>query len=177
MASKSVIIAIYPGADKADRAANMIKDWDKARDDIKLGGVGILTWENGKIQTRKVGGRATGKGAKWGLALGVVTGILSGGVTLLGGAIAGAAGGAVLGSLFHKQLGLSDADWENLERKLKTGEAALVVMADPDEVAATKAELATLGGTVEDYQVPDATMEQVEQAEDVAPAESSGGAG
>lgn len=177
MASKSVIIAIFPGADKADRAANMLKDWDKARDDIKLGGVGILTWENGKIQTRKIGGRATGTGAKWGVALGAVTGILSGGVTLIGGAVAGAVGGAVLGSLFHKSLGLSDADWNNLERKLKTGEAALVVMADADQVAATKDELSGLGGAVEEYQVPEETMEKVDQAADVAPAEPSGGVG
>ncbi len=42
------------------------------------------------------------------VALGAVTGILSGGVTLIGGALAGAAGGAVLGALFHKNIGLTD---------------------------------------------------------------------
>lgn len=177
MASKNVIIAIYPGADKADQAANQLKDWDKANDDIKLGGVGILTWEDGKIQTRKVGGRATGKGAKWGLALGAIAGILSGGVTLLGGALAGAVGGAALGSLFHKNLGLTDEDWYQLERRLKTGEAALVAMADDDDVDPTKVELASLGGVVQNYAIPEETMAQVEQAEDVAPAEKPAGEG
>jgi uncharacterized membrane protein len=169
MANKSVIIAVFPGADKADRAANLLKDWDQARDDIKLGGIGILTWQEGKIRTRKVGGRATGTGAKWGVALGAITGILSGGVTLLMGAAAGAAGGAVAGSLFHKSLGLTDADKADLERNLKTGQAALVVMADEDQVAATKAELAGLGGEVADYQVPAETIEQIDQATEVQP--------
>ena len=109
--NKHVIIAYYPGADKADQAANHIKDWDKANDDIKLGGIGILTWDKDKVQTRKVGARATGKGAKWGIALGAVTGILSGGVTLVGGALAGVAGGALVGALFHRSLGLSDDEW------------------------------------------------------------------
>jgi uncharacterized membrane protein len=169
--NKHVVVATFPGADKADQAAGQIKDWDKANDDIKLGGIGILTWEEDKVKTRKVGARATGTGAKWGVALGAVLGILSGGVTLIGGAVAGAAGGAVLGALFHKSLGLSDKDRQRLEAHLKDGGAALVVMADEDEVEPTKAELANLGGTPEDYQVPEKTMEQVDQATDVAPAE------
>jgi uncharacterized membrane protein len=169
MASKNqhVIIAYFPGADKADMAANQLKAWDKADDAVKLGGVGILAWDEGKIKTRKVGRRATGTGAKWGVALGAVTGILSGGVTLIGGAVAGAAGGAVLGSLFHRSLGLTDEDNARLEKHLQGGSAAVVVMAAEDEVAPTKAELAGLGGEVEDYQVPEATMSQVEGAADV----------
>ena len=39
-------------------------------------------------------------------------------------------GGAVLGALFHKSLGLSDADKAGLEEHLQFGGAALVVMAD-----------------------------------------------
>ena len=144
--------------------------WDKASKDIKLGGIGILTWEDGKVKTRKVGGRETSEGSGWGLALGAALGILSGGVTLIGGAIAGAAGGAILGSFFHKGLGLSDADKRQLEDHLKDGGAAVVAMADADELDATKAELSSLDGTVEDYQVPDETVDKVEQASDVQPA-------
>ena len=36
-----VIIAYFPGADKADMAANQLKAWDKATDAIKLGGIGM----------------------------------------------------------------------------------------------------------------------------------------
>lgn len=169
MANKNrhVVIAYFPGADKADMAANQIKAWDKANDAIKLGGIGILTWDEGKVKTRKVGRRATGTGAKWGVALGAVTGILSGGVTLIGGALAGAAGGAVLGSLRYKNLGLSDEDKGRLEKHLQGGGAAVVVMADEDEVAPTKDELTMLGGDVEDYRVPEETMSQVDGATDV----------
>lgn len=165
--NKHVIIGYFPSEEAATEAAGQLKDWDKANDDIKLGGIGILTWENGKLRTRKVGRRAGGTGAKWGMILGAATGILSGGVTLIGGAAAGAIGGAVAGSLFHKSLGLSDADRDRLEQYLQGGGAAVVVMADEDEVAPAAVELARLGGQAEDYAVPEETIEQVEESTDV----------
>jgi uncharacterized membrane protein len=100
----------------------------------------------------------------------VVTGILSGGVTLIGGAVAGAVGGAMLGAFHHKSLGLSDEDNARLEKNLQGGEAALVIMADEDEVEATSSELVSLGGAVENYTIPEETMEQVEAAEEIQPA-------
>jgi len=171
--NKHVVIAYFPGADKADMAANQLKEWDRANDDIKLGGVGILAWDEGKVKTRKVGRRATGTGAKWGVALGAITGILSGGVTLIGGAIAGAAGGAALGTLRYKNLGLTDEDKARLEQHLQSGGAAVVVMADEDEVGPTKGELVSLGGDVVNYLVPEETMSQVEQATDAEPTEGA----
>jgi uncharacterized membrane protein len=170
MANKNnhVVIAYFKGADKADMAANQLRAWDDATEAVKLGGIGILTWDDGKVKTRKVGGRATGAGAKWGTALGVITGILSGGVTLVGGALVGLMGGAATGAFFHKGLGLSDDDEARLKDHLQQGGAAIVVMADEDEVAATREELTNLGGTVEDYQIPPESMEKVESAENVA---------
>ena len=129
----NVIIDYFDGADKADDAADSLKAWDKGNKDVKLGGIAILTWQDGKMKTRKVGTRDTGKGAGWGTALGAAVGVLSGGVTLIGGALVGAAAGAATGSLFHKGLGLSDADKTKLEDHLKKGGAALVVMASDDE--------------------------------------------
>ena len=41
--NKNVIIAYYPGADKADMAADQLKAWDKENGEVKLGGIGILT--------------------------------------------------------------------------------------------------------------------------------------
>ena len=169
---RHVIIAYFPGADKADMAANQLKAWDKATDSIKLGGIGILTWQEGKIHTRKVGAHATGKGAKWGVILGAATGILSGGVTLIGGALAGTAGGALIGAFYHKNLGLSDQDEARLQQRLQDGGAALVVMADEEEIEPTQAELAYLGGEVENYKIPEETMNQMEKATDVQPVES-----
>jgi len=167
--NKHVIISYFPNQEAATEAAKQLKKWDKANKDIKLGGIGILTWKKNKIKTRKVGSRAGGTGAKWGLALGAVTGILSGGVTLVGGAVAGVAGGAVLGALFHKSLGLTDADKERLEQHLQSGGSAVVVMSDEIEVYPTSAELTRLGGKVENYLVPEETMDQVEESTDVEP--------
>ena len=93
--NKHVIIGYFPNQDAATESVQQLKDWDNANDDIKLGGIGILTWDKGKLKTRKVGSRAGGTFAKWGLILGAAAGILSGGVTLIGGAAAGAVGGAV----------------------------------------------------------------------------------
>ena len=165
--NKHVIIGYFPSKEAATEAANQLKQWDKANDDVKLGGMGILTWENGKIKSRKVGNRAGGTGAKWGLILGAATGILSGGVTLIGGAAVGVVGGAVAGSLFHKHLGLTDADKDRLVQYLQNGGAAVVVMADDHEVEPAKAELASLGAKVENYEVPEETVEQVEEAVEV----------
>lgn len=167
--NKHVIISYFPTREDAVDAAKQLKKWDKANKDIKLGGIGVLTWRKNKIKTQKVGARAGGSGAKWGIALGAVTGILSGGVTLIGGAIAGAVGGGVLGALFHKNLGLSDADKERLEEHLKGGGAAVVVMSDEVEVYPTSAELTRLGGKVEHFQVPEETMEVVEKSSAVEP--------
>jgi uncharacterized membrane protein len=173
MADKAnhVVISYFPGKDQAATAADEIKDWDKANNAIKLGGIGILTWQDGKVKTHKLSRVKAGRGANWGLALGAVAGVLSGGVTLIGGAVAGAAAGAVGAKLFHQSLGLSDEDSARLEQRLSGGKAALVVMAAEDEVEATKAELAALGGEVEDYEVPEATMAQVEAATEVEAAE------
>jgi uncharacterized membrane protein len=171
--NKNVVIAYYPGADKADMAAGQLKAWDKNNKAVKLGGIGILTWQDGKIKTRKVGTRDTGKGAGWGTALGAAVGILSGGVTLIGGALVGAAAGAATGALFHKGLGLSDEDKTRLEDHLKSGGAAVVVMADGDEVDPTQAELSKLGGAVENYVVPEENTEKLDAAEDVPPPDES----
>ena len=45
----------------------------------------------------------------------------------------GAAAGSMGGALYHKNLGLSDADKQQLDKHLQNGGAALVVMADEDE--------------------------------------------
>jgi hypothetical protein len=162
--NKNVIISYFDNKEAATEAAQALKSWDKANDDIKLGGIGILTWENEKIKTRLVGNRATGTGAKWGVILGVAAGVLSGGVTVLGGALVGVAGGALMGTLFHKNLGLKDADKQNLQQHLQSGGAVVVVMADAIEVEPTKAELMRLGGKAQHFEVPEATVAQLEEA-------------
>jgi uncharacterized membrane protein len=152
--NNNLIIDYFDGADKADDAADSLKAWDKQNKDVDLGGIAILTC--------------------WGTALGAAVGVLSGGVTLIGGALVGAAAGAATGAFFHKGLGLTDADKSQLEDKLKSGGAALVVMASDDEVQATKAFLDGLNeGQVQDYQVPDDSAQKLEDAKDVPPPDTS----
>jgi hypothetical protein len=162
--NKNVIISYFDNTAAATAAANELKSWDKANDDIKLGGIGILSWEKEKVKTRLVGKRATGTGAKWGVILGVAAGVLSGGVTVIGGALVGVAGGALMGTMFHKHLGLKDADKQSLQQHLQSGGAVVVVMADAIEVEPTKVELMRLGGKAQHFEVPEATVAQLEEA-------------
>jgi uncharacterized membrane protein len=120
--------------------------------------------ENGEIKTHNVGTRDTGVGAKAGTVIGIVAGILSGGVTLIGGALAGLAGGAVLGSLKHQNLGLTDGDLDQMKSELTGGKAALVVTADDNEVYDTKAEIERLGGNVVSFTTDRDTMEAINLA-------------
>lgn len=162
--NKNVIIAYFPSAAAAEGASESLRMWDKANDDIKLGGVGILTTENGEIKVQNVGAKASGTGAKAGVLLGVVAGILSGGVTVVGGALAGLVGGSVLGSLKHKNLGLDDGDIDMLKTELTNGKAALVVTADDDEVYPTKTKIEEFGGTVTSFTADRETSDAIMQA-------------
>ena len=171
--NKNLIVAYFDNADRADDAAKQLKHWDKSESSIKLGGMGIITMEDGELKTHKVGARAAGTGAKWGTILGatgslatgvlVAAGVLTGGIALIPAAIAGLAVGAGAGALFHKKIGMSDEDRARLEDHLRNGGAALVVMADAVEVGPTKAEIAELGGDVEHYTLPDELMEEFEE--------------
>ena len=163
--NRNLIIAYFDTADTADAVAVKLKLWDKAVKDIKLGGMGIITLEDDKLKTHKVGARAAGTGAKWGTVLGatggLAVGVLTGGIGLIPGAIAGMGLGAGTGSLFHKRVGLTDADKARLTKHLQGGGAALAVMADDEEVEPTKAEISLLGGDVEHFTVPDEVMREV----------------
>lgn len=171
--NRNLIVAYFPNADAADDAAKQLKHWDKIEGGIKLGGMGIVTMEDGELKTHKVGARAAGTGAKWGSILGatgglasgilVLTGVLTGGIGLIPGAIIGAILGTGAGALFHKKIGMSDADRMRIHDHLAGGGAALAVMADAEEVEPTKAEIAALGGDVEHYVIPEDLMAEFDE--------------
>src|SRR3954466_462486 len=92
--NEHVVIALFPDQMTADIAVETLKGWDDARDEIKLGAVGTLSKENGKVKTH-VGGKM-GMGSGLGAAVGVLAAVLSGGIALIGGVLVGGlAGGAV----------------------------------------------------------------------------------
>jgi uncharacterized membrane protein len=174
--NQNVIIAYFPSADKADMAANQLKEWDQRYEDVKLGGIAIMAWDGEKIETHTVGARASGTGAKVGTTLGVIAAVLSGGVTLVGGVAVGAIGGALFGSLKRKGTKLSEQDIATITQELKSGKAALVVMADDNEVKPTQNQLVGLGGTVTGFAVPAEAMTEVEKAADAAAGTAAGAA-
>jgi len=168
-ANKYVVIAYFDNDEQATNAGSSLKDWDKANDSVKLGGIGVITMnEKGKLKTHLVGTRSEGYGFKYGAIIGGVAGLLSGGATVLGAAAAGAVAGWVIGAFFHKRLGLSDEDKALLDNHLEGGGAALVAMADDFEVEPTQAYLANMGATVESYHVPEETMDELEAYADAA---------
>jgi uncharacterized membrane protein len=159
-----LIVAQFPTAEEAHAAGQHLKEWDKDYDGIDLGAMSILTLdENGKLKEDKVGERRARGGAKWGGLAGAALGILSGGVTLIGGAIVGLAAGALGGSLFHQKIGMTDEDQAKLEQHLKDGGAALAVMMDYDEIEGTLYELNSLGAEVATYNVPQEVLDDMQK--------------
>jgi uncharacterized membrane protein len=162
MAKKQLIMAFFPDEASADNAVNNIKMWDKASKEIKLGAIGVLVKDDkGKIKSHKLGQKKTGTFA----VLGALAGVLSGGVTVLGGAVVG----GILGAFFHKGLGLSKEDLARIGGELDGGKAAVGVLVQPDEAAGVSAKLAELGGKLETHEVSDEALDQVQTAAETTP--------
>lgn len=161
-----LVIAYYVNSAAAKAAAEDLKDWDKDNDDVKLGAIGIITVNpgNGEVEVDEIGARHTKRGAAWGTAIGAGLGILTAGIALIPGMLVGAAVGGGLGHFNHKSLGMTDADVAKLADHLKLGGAALGVMCDDFEVAATTAKMVQEGGTTEYYELVDDAVDAVADA-------------
>jgi hypothetical protein len=162
MAKKQLVLAFFANEAAADEAVNVIKGWDKASKDVKLGAIGVLVKDDkGKIKTHKLGKRKTGAGA----VLGALAAVLTGGATLWGGAVVG----GILGALFHKGLGLSKDDLARIDKELDGGKAAVGILAQADEATGVSAKLAELGGAPETHEVSDEALEQAQDAAEAQP--------
>src|ERR1044072_8521053 len=157
-----VVIAIYANEDAANQAIDVLKSWDKADDDIKLGAIGTIRKDGDKVKTKT--GRKTGKGAKVGAVLFVASAVLTGGGTLVASAATGAVAGGAVGTFFKKSVNLTKADLEALGTKLDGGQVAVVVACDDAEVAATTKQLSDSGGQVQSFEVPAEALEEVAQS-------------
>jgi len=160
--NEHVVIAVFPGKAEAESAEAGVKSWDGANDAVKLGAIGMITSENGKIKTHV--GHKTGKGAKVGATVGIIAGVLSGGLTLLAGAAAGAVGGGALGTFMKQSLHLTKEEIAALGTELEGGKVALVVTCDEEEVGPTQEWLAGAGGAVRGYTVPAAALAEAVDA-------------
>ena len=160
--NQQLVLAFFDTETAADAAVEALKKWDKATDAIKLGAIGVLVKDDkGKIKTQKLGSRKTGKGA---LIFGLV-GLLSGGMTVVGGLIFG----AIAGSLFHQGLGMSKDDVTRVGKELDGGKAGVALVVNADEADAVSAKLVELGGTPETHEVTDEAVEQATAAAEAAP--------
>jgi uncharacterized membrane protein len=172
--NEQLVVAYFDSKDQAEQAADSLKGWDKASEDVKLGALAVVSKnEKGKVETTKMGSRNTGKGAKIGVIAGAVAGLLTGGLSLVGGALLGGILGGGVGALSKKGIGLSKEDLDRMSSELDAGHAALLVMADEAEVADTTAELTRLGGRAQASEVAPEAVAQAEQALSSAPAEAT----
>jgi uncharacterized membrane protein len=157
MAKQQLVLALFDNEAAADEAVKTVKSWDKASKDIKLGSIGILVKDDkGKVKTDKVGARHT----KTGVAGGVLAALLTGGFSLLAGAVVG----GVAGGFFHKGLGLPKEDLTRIGAELDGGRAAVCILANNEEAPAVSAKLAELGGKPETHEVTEAALEEAAKA-------------
>ncbi len=169
MANKNdhLVVGLYPDEDTAKKAVDTIKEWDVWDHDVRLGAIAIMTADpkkKGGIHFSEKGQRSTKTGAGWGTAIGAAVGILSGGLALIPGMALGAAAGGAIGSLNHRNLGLTDEQHDKILAALDGGGAAVGVMADDFEVDAVVDKMAETGGDVSHYKLPDETAAAVTAA-------------
>jgi hypothetical protein len=162
--AQHLVLAFFPNEDLADEAAMVLKNWEKASDHMKVDGVGVLVKdENGGVKEHKLGKRAGKKGMGVGVALGVVAAIPTGGLSLLGGAASGLAGGGIIGEFFHKGLKVSEEDAARIGSELDAGHAAVGVLAWDFEARDVADKLKELGGTPQTHEVTSLSTESGEQ--------------
>jgi len=147
MANRQLVLAVFPDELAADNAAVALKESGIASGDA----IGILVLDShGKLKQDKVGVRSTGKGAAIGGVL-----LLLGPATLR----ASVLGGAAIGALHHKNLGLTAAATAPLSVELTDGKAAVGVLAQYDTASAISDRLAQLGGSSETHELSDEAIE------------------
>jgi hypothetical protein len=146
MSDKSLIISVFENEDLADRTAGFLKDYGLVDHDA----VGVLALDDqGKLKVEKIGARSTGKGVGIGAVLWILGPV---------GMTAGLAGGAIVGALHRKGLGLDEADRDRLAKELEGGRAAVGVITDPDKVAPIVAQFDAAGGLTEIHGATDEAL-------------------
>jgi hypothetical protein len=149
-----LVLAFFDSEAAADGAAGALRAWAKRNRRVQLEAVGVLVRDaDGNAKAGKLGPREGRKGLGIGVALGIVAAVASGGVTLAEGVLVGGAGGGLVGSLFHKSLGLTKDDAERIGRRLDAGHAAVGALVPSNQAPAIAEELEALGGDPELHDV------------------------
>lgn len=157
---QQLVLAFFPSEAAADRAAQALKSWEKAIEYMKVDAIGVLVRdEKGKIKEHKLGKRAGKNGMGIGVVLGLIAAIPSGGLSFVGGALAGAIGGGIIGEFFHRGLKMTDDDVARVGREFDKGHAAVGVLTWDFETEAVAEKLKELGGTPRTHEVAKVTAE------------------
>ncbi|MFF3454628.1 DUF1269 domain-containing protein [Streptomyces sp. NPDC002730] len=160
---QQLVLAFFSNEDAADQAAKALKNWEKASEYMKADAIGVLVKDkHGKIKEHKLGRRAGKKGMEVGVALGVIAAIPTGGLSLVGGALASGVGGGVIGEFFHKGLKMTNEDVERIGRELDEGHAAVGVLTWDFETEAVAEKLKETGGTLQTLEVAKVEAEDQE---------------
>src|SRR3954453_12072913 len=162
-----LVLAFFDNEAAADGAVGALQSWAKHNRRVQLDAVGVLVKDDdGEVKTHKLGPSEGRKGIGIGAVLGVVAGIASGGLTLVEGALVGGAGGGLLGSFFHRSLGLSEDDAARIAARLAGGHAPVGALVPEPQAPTIARELETFGGEPEVHDVTAAP----EAAKTTAPA-------
>jgi hypothetical protein len=157
-----VVIALFDSEDFANYGIDLLKKWDYATPDIKLGAIGTITKKGDKVKTHVA--HKTGQGAKVGALLGIIAAVLTGGASWIMAAAGGGALGGIAGSFFKKSLHLTKEEIETLGKELDRGKVAVVVTCDEHEVEATGKQLTQYGGDLTTYTVPEVALTEAADA-------------
>lgn len=154
---QQLVLAFFENQAAAESAVKQLEEWDKSVAGVKFDNIGILVKDDkGKVKAQMQGPRHTGVG----IALGALAGVLTGGISLIAGALLG----GVFGHFVHKGLGLSKEDLTRISGELDGGKAAVGVLVDETQVKAVTAWITDLGGKTETHAVTDEGMEQASVA-------------
>jgi uncharacterized membrane protein len=148
MADKRLVISLFHTEADADAAVATLKESGL----VVYDAIGVIVLdEHGELKTHKVGGTSGGKGAAAGAVLGLLGPVGFGVGTL---------GGALVGKLHHKDLGLEDADRERLGAALRGGGAAVGLLADPEDLVAAESILVGEGGETQAHEFDEAVLQE-----------------
>ncbi len=168
----NVVITFFANDAAAQEAIDGLKVWDRANDHMKLGEIGVISKDGDKIKTSTK--RKTGKGAAIGAAVGVIGAVLTGGVSLIAGAVGAGALGGVLGAFFKKSMNLTKEEIAIIGQELDAGHVAVVVTCDDFEIPMVTEYMTSSGGKVTTYAVPEAALAEAAQSPEVMAAVTEG---
>jgi len=143
------LIALFPSQEQADEAAKRLVDWSQTQPKGTLEALAVINRDpQGELETHQYGPNKSRKGLKVGAGVGALAAILSGGLSLIPTAIAGAAMGGLGGALSKTNLNLTDVQLEELWSELESGQAALVLLCDQARQEQVSEQVVAAGGAM-----------------------------